>query len=167
MLSEAARTYTKLPGEKKVYQVDLKQFLVEHEELMDDTFEVHIFEKRASALAVDGSSSFALDGVDQIMLTLCRGGSIQTFAWPRPADAQALTLMLSYGNMTDLRDDEMLVPGTKVWDATSKVASICVQGGENGKEYILYWRFRTTTQRVEEEYTTIRVFSDVVLPEGG
>jgi hypothetical protein len=57
----------------------------------------------------------------------------------------------------------MIIPGTKVWDATNKIASVNIGGGENGKDYLVLWKFVTTSRREEWEAMLLQVRQDFAL----
>lgn len=160
MLSKTLTTREKLPGEAKVYQVALASFLVPGEGLMDNNFELSIYPYITLSLG-DAAAGFDLAGVEQIALSLRTSAGTTTTEWAKPAGAAKLRLMLAYDTheSTDLTN-EMLVPGTKVWDANAKIASACIQGGEHGEDYLVLWKFRTTTQRKEWEAFVLQVRQD-------
>lgn len=142
-------TREKQPSEVKELQFKL-DFLATGESLSSNTFSVKIVElveevllertlpQAVQAVAV---SFISADGVETQQFSL-RPGKVRLF--------------YHQGDVADVTE-QMLVPGTLVWEPTLKIARFLVRGGEDGKTYKITITFYTTLGRVREVDCLLKV----------
>jgi hypothetical protein len=157
MISSQVPVRQKLPGEKKTYQVDLKNFLVFGEALENNDFSVEVYEYATTVLAEQDLADAAAFSL-QVQKA---DGTLTSTTWIVEDGMDHVLVMAGRTSVSPVTD--MIIPGTKVWDATNKIASVTIGGGENGKDYLMLWKFVTTSRREEWEAMLLQVRQDFTL----
>lgn len=142
-------TREKQPSEIKELQFKL-DFLAQGESLSNNTFAVKIVELVEETLLERTLD----DTVRAVSVSFISADSIDTQQFS--VQSGQIRVFYHRGDLADVTD-EMLVPGTLVWEPTLKIARFLVRGGENGKTYKLTITFHTTLGRVREVDCLLKV----------
>jgi hypothetical protein len=139
----------KQPFEVKEYQFSLRDYLAIGEDV--ESFFFRVEEKRQQFM-----EEFIGDFTSISVVTTLADGTAKTYVYPVLGFKGFRLMGLLEGLGKDVTDT-MIVPGTVLWDSNTKIAKALVRGGENGKDYVITFRFVTTMGRSEEREIELSV----------